>query len=125
MIPKYILDELAEEDLPHLLEIRDYLDRLITNREGSPEEGASKAETGERRPGSVTYRQEWVYCGKECKKCPHGPYWYCYWKEDGKTRTKAPQAEKELVAEGDGPIHPVDLPFGGCRGSGTTRGRSS
>jgi len=88
LIPKYILDELAEEDLPHLLEIRDYLDRLITHREGSPEEGASKAETGEKRHGSVTYRQEWVYCGKECKKCPHGPYWYCYWKEDGKTRTK-------------------------------------
>ncbi len=88
MIPKYVLDELAEEDLPHLLEIRNYLDRLITNRKVSPEEGASKAETGERRPGSVTYRLEWIYCGKECKKCPHGPYWYCYWKEDGKTRTK-------------------------------------
>jgi hypothetical protein len=67
------LDELAEGNLPHFLEIRDHLDRLITNREGSPEEGASKAETGERGPGSVIYRQEWVYRGKECKKCPHGP----------------------------------------------------
>ena len=88
MIPKYILDELAEEDLPSLIEIRDYLERLISDREESPEGGASEAETEEKRPGSVTYRQEWVYCGKECKKCPHGPYWYCYWKEDGKTRTK-------------------------------------
>jgi len=88
LIPKYILDELAEEDLPDLLEIRDYLDRLIRDREESPDGSAIKAETGGRRPASVTYRQEWVYCGKECKTCPHGPYWYCYWKEDGKTRTR-------------------------------------
>ncbi len=88
MIPRHISNELAEQDLPALLEIRDYLDRLIRDREGLPEEGAVKAETGERRVGSVTYRQEWVRCGKECKKCPHGPYWYCYWKEDGKTKTR-------------------------------------
>jgi hypothetical protein len=88
VIPKHILDELAEEDLPHLLEIRDYVDRLISHREESSEGDGRKAETEERRPGSVTYRQEWIYCGKECKKCPHGPYWYCYWKEDGKTKTR-------------------------------------
>jgi len=90
VIPKRILDELAEEDLPQLMEIRDYLDQLISLREESPDGETPKAETedGGKRHGSVTYRQEWVYCGKECKKCPHGPYWYCYWKEDGKTRTK-------------------------------------
>lgn len=37
------------------------------------------------------YRQEWVLCGKpSCKKCAggvgHGPYWYSYWVEGGKTR---------------------------------------
>jgi hypothetical protein len=88
LIPKFILEELAEEDLPHLLEVRDYLDRLIRDREEYPVEDGSEAEASRRRPASVTYRQEWVYCGKECKTCPHGPYWYCYWKEDGKTRTK-------------------------------------
>jgi len=88
LIPKYILDELAEEDIPSLIEIRDYLDRLIRDREESPDGSATKAEAGGRRQASVTYRQEWVYCGKECKTCPHGPYWYCYWKEDGKTRTR-------------------------------------
>jgi len=88
LIPKFILEELAEEDLPHLLEVRDYLDRLIRDREEYPVEDGSEAEAGRRRTASVTYRQEWVYCGKECKTCPHGPYWYCYWKEDGKTRTK-------------------------------------
>lgn len=39
------------------------------------------------------YKQEAVFCGKErCKKCAkgegHGPYWYAYWWEGGKTRKK-------------------------------------
>jgi hypothetical protein len=39
--------------------------------------------------GRVTFRQEMVRCGKEgCTRCPHGPYWYAYWREDGKTRSR-------------------------------------
>jgi len=39
------------------------------------------------------YKQEVALCGKErCKKCErgdgHGPYWYAYWWEGGKTRKK-------------------------------------
>lgn len=35
----------------------------------------------------VSYRQEHVRCGKQgCSACPHGPYWYAYWKQDGRTR---------------------------------------
>ena len=38
-------------------------------------------------PERVTYRQEEVRCGKDgCSQCPHGPYWYAYWREDGRTR---------------------------------------
>lgn len=38
-------------------------------------------------PARVSYRQEQVRCGKAgCSACPHGPYWYAYWKEDGRTR---------------------------------------
>jgi hypothetical protein len=41
------------------------------------------------RVGKVTYRQERVRCGREgCSKCPHGPYWYAYWREDGKLRSR-------------------------------------
>jgi hypothetical protein len=37
----------------------------------------------------VTYRLEEVRCGKEkCTRCPHGPYWYAYWREDGRVRSK-------------------------------------
>jgi hypothetical protein len=37
----------------------------------------------------ITYRQEYVKCGKSgCNRCPHGPYWYGYWSDKGKTRKK-------------------------------------
>lgn len=32
---------------------------------------------------------ESVKCGRKgCKKCPHGPYWYAYRKENGKTKKR-------------------------------------
>ncbi|MGH2759559.1 MAG: hypothetical protein ACRDKJ_08345 [Actinomycetota bacterium] len=50
--------------------------------------------------GAVTFRQEMVRCGKDgCTRCPHGPYWYAYWREDGRTRSR--YVGKEL------PGHPV------------------
>jgi hypothetical protein len=37
----------------------------------------------------VTYRLEEVKCGKAtCTRCPHGPYWYAYWREDGRVRSR-------------------------------------
>src|SRR5258708_8684288 len=41
----------------------------------------------------VTYRQQYTRCGKErCRKCKegagHGPYWYAYWSENGRTVSK-------------------------------------
>ncbi len=39
--------------------------------------------------GKVTFRLEDVRCGKaNCTRCPHGPYWYAYWREDGKVRKR-------------------------------------
>ena len=41
------------------------------------------------RSGKVSYRLEHVSCGKPgCSKCPHGPYWYAYWREGGKVRSR-------------------------------------
>jgi hypothetical protein len=43
-------------------------------------------------PGSeakVSLRSQWVKCGKEaCSRCPHGPYWYAYWTENGTRRSR-------------------------------------
>jgi len=37
----------------------------------------------------VRMRQQMVKCGKtSCTRCPHGPYWYAYWTEDGKRRCR-------------------------------------
>lgn len=37
----------------------------------------------------VSYRLEHVRCGKRgCTRCPHGPYWYAYWREDGKLKSR-------------------------------------
>lgn len=54
------------------------------------------------RAADGVYRQEFTRCNNErCKKCRegkgHGPYWYRYWWEDGKTRKK--YIGKELPAD--------------------------
>lgn len=37
----------------------------------------------------VGLRRQMVKCGKDgCTKCPHGPYWYAYWREDGVRRSR-------------------------------------
>ena len=49
------------------------------------EEGARE------QPGDpeVTYRLETVRCGKpNCRSCPHGPYWYAYYREGKKLRSR-------------------------------------
>ena len=48
----------------------------------------------------VTFRQELVRCGKDgCTRCPHGPYWYAYWREGGRTRSR--YVGKQLPGEGE------------------------
>jgi len=37
----------------------------------------------------ATIREEHVKCGKpNCNKCKHGPYFYAYWRENGKLKKK-------------------------------------
>lgn len=45
------------------------------------------------RANKITYRQQYTRCGKQrCRKCQegngHGPYWYAYWSEHGRTVSK-------------------------------------
>src|SRR6476659_9921887 len=66
------------------------------------------------RPDGVTYRQQYVRCGKAtCKKCPpagpgHGPYWYGFY-GDYRQRTRSFYVGKELPAGAElvgGPLAP-------------------
>jgi len=72
-------------------EIKDLVEQLIFER-GKPPGPMELPEGNEilavKKSGSMTYRLEKVSCGKNCKGCPHGPYWYAYWREGGKTRSK-------------------------------------
>lgn len=37
----------------------------------------------------VRLRASLVRCGKaNCTRCPHGPYWYAYWTENGRRRSR-------------------------------------
>ncbi len=56
--------------------------------------------------GKITYRQQYTRCGKQrCRKCKegagHGPYWYAYWSENGRTISKyiGIHAPAEVVQE--------------------------
>jgi hypothetical protein len=40
-------------------------------------------------PSGATIREEHVNCGKpDCNRCKHGPYFYAYWRENGKLKKK-------------------------------------
>ena len=73
---------------------------LLLHADGLPEEAR---EVRDDLPRKVTYRQEQVRCGKDtCTSCPHGPYWYAYWKEGGRTRSR--YIGRHLPGE---PVEPV------------------
>ncbi len=61
--------------------------------------------------GKITYRQQFTRCGKQrCHKCQegagHGPYWYAYWSENGRTVSKyiGTQLPKHLHASSSAPF---------------------
>ena len=95
VIPRAIRSSLVHEDLPVLYEVKDLVAELISKKEVPPEQlDKSRGQSGkrevleERHSDSMTFRLERVSCGKNCKGCPHGPYWYGYWREGGKTHSK-------------------------------------
>jgi hypothetical protein len=91
LIPKTIRQSLERQDISVLREISSLIEDLIREKENppKPDELPHRQEVLEiRESGSVTYRLERVSCGKNCKGCPHGPYWYGYWREGGRTRSK-------------------------------------
>lgn len=58
---------------------------LVQRGDTSP----APAEVAGEGPGKVGYRRQAVRCGKPgCTRCPHGPYWYAYWREGGRVRTR-------------------------------------
>jgi hypothetical protein len=69
--------EMDEHELRRLL----ILAQARLERRGVPVGNPTKSK--------VTLRRQHVKCGKAtCGRCPHGPYWYAYWWEEGRRRSR-------------------------------------
>ena len=80
------LTQLTEKQIAQLRAIDERLHRVVQERRASATRPSVHAE---QTFGSLTFRYETVRCGKpNCTRCPHGPYWYAYWKENGRTRSR-------------------------------------
>jgi hypothetical protein len=77
-ISRQLIREIRAMDTYDLRRLQMLIRGLLLEETDTPDE-----------PGRVTFRQEMVKCGKEgCTRCPHGPYWYAYWREGGRTRSR-------------------------------------
>ncbi len=84
-LDKRLFADLRKLDDPDLRRVLIFVRGLLRMR-GDDLEGD---DFGVEETGPVTYRLESVRCGKPgCTKCPHGPYWYAYYREDGKVRSR-------------------------------------
>ncbi len=100
-IPRELVAQVRRLDEYDLRRLMILVRGLLLHADGPPDPGDGE----EARVGKVSYRQEYVRCGKErCNKCPHGPYWYAYWREDGKTRSR--YIGRQLPGEAPAPVVP-------------------
>ena len=77
-----------------LVDLRNRIEAELARRELAEREPPEGRRLVEERPASAgTLRLEMVKCGKErCKKCErgegHGPYWYLYFRHNGKLTSR-------------------------------------
>jgi ribosomal protein L44E len=89
-----VLADLTDTQRQELREIDERLQEVLEERRAGRQGNGVQSKTrpaprAEKQIGSITFRYETVRCGKEnCSRCPHGPYWYAYWKEGGRTRSR-------------------------------------
>lgn len=98
-IPRELVAEIRRLDRYELRRLLILIRGLLLHVDGHPDRDEDRELVG----AKVTYRQEHVTCGKKgCSTCPHGPYWYAYWKEGGRTRSR--YIGRHLPGE---PVEPV------------------
>jgi hypothetical protein len=95
-LPKRLQQAVKKLSPRDLKALRAWLDQLIrqTSPQASPGPyafaGQWPAKMNVKR--SLTYRREYVKCGKKGCSCAtgkgHGPYWYAYWREGKKLKKK-------------------------------------
>lgn len=78
-IDRDVLDAVREMDEPELRRL------FMLARARLEQHGHSFPDAGP----DVKIRRKMVKCGKDsCTTCPHGPYVYAYWDEDGRRKSK-------------------------------------
>lgn len=83
-LERELIREVRELDQYDLRRLIIFARGLLLAREGQEFEAG-----GRQARGRATYRQEFVKCGRaNCTRCPHGPYWYAYWREGGRLRSR-------------------------------------
>lgn len=103
-IPRELVSQVRRLDEYDLRRLMILIRGLLLHADGDPADEDHVVPP----PAKVTYRQEHVKCGKAgCRSCPHGPYWYAYWKEEGRTRSR--YIGRHLPGEPPEPVVP-DLP---------------
>jgi hypothetical protein len=85
-IPRELVAQIRRLDEYDLRRLLILVRGLLVHADGHPD---GLVDESGALPINVSYRQEHVRCGKDgCSTCPHGPYWYAYWKEDGRSRSR-------------------------------------
>jgi hypothetical protein len=80
-MPKYYFKLLASGDR-QIAHSKKFLDN-IQSQERTSKQNCKDV------PSNATIKEEHIKCGKRCLMCPHGPYYYSYWKnESGKLSKK-------------------------------------
>ena len=80
-MPKYYFKLLVNGDR-QIAHSRKFID-IIQSQENNSKRNYTNV------PSNATIRSEMINCGKSCLMCPHGPYYYAYWKDDsGKLKKK-------------------------------------
>jgi hypothetical protein len=101
LVPKMALDrqlirQVRDLDQYDLRRLQIFVRGLLVSREGVEYPGETR-----QAKGKITFRQETVRCGRpNCTRCPHGPYWYAYWREGGRLRSR--YIGKQLPARPEG-----------------------
>lgn len=91
---RQVKQTLRKLTLEQLLEIEPWLTDLIQKfrSSGKRTAGHDKKRAEKAQTGLKTYRLEHIRCGKAGCRCAegklHGPYWYAYWSEGGKTKSQ-------------------------------------
>lgn len=84
-----LVNDLTDKQLAELQAIDQRLNAALLDRRAGRSADTDAPARIDAQIGSITFRYETVRCGKEnCSRCPHGPYWYAYWKENGRTRSR-------------------------------------